>query len=81
MVVRNKEMVEELNSYFTLVFTVEDTSNMPKIQESQEVELSMVAITKEKVLIKLIGLKVDKSPGSDGLHHRVLNEIAEEIVE
>eukprot|EP00061_Rhincodon_typus_P001447 g14812.t1 len=41
----------------------------------------MVAVTKEKVLKKLIGMKVDKSPGPDGLHLRVLKEIAEEIVE
>eukprot|EP00061_Rhincodon_typus_P003137 g19381.t1 len=41
----------------------------------------MVAITKEKVLEKWNGLKVDKSPGPDGLHPRVLKEIAEEIVE
>eukprot|EP00061_Rhincodon_typus_P002621 g18030.t1 len=40
----------------------------------------MVAITKEKVLEKLKSLKVDK-PGPDGLHPRVLKEIAEEIVE
>eukprot|EP00061_Rhincodon_typus_P000987 g13375.t1 len=40
----------------------------------------MVAITKEKVLVKLIGLKVDKSPGPNGLHPRALKEIAEEIV-
>eukprot|EP00061_Rhincodon_typus_P000354 g11423.t1 len=41
----------------------------------------MVAITKEKVLVKLNGLKVNKSPGPDGLHPSVLKEIAEEIVE
>eukprot|EP00061_Rhincodon_typus_P008853 g31840.t1 len=41
----------------------------------------MVAITKEEVLEKLNGLKVDKLPGSDGLYSRVLKEIAEEIVE
>eukprot|EP00061_Rhincodon_typus_P008758 g31649.t1 len=41
----------------------------------------MVAITKEKVLEKLNGLKVDNSPGPDGLHPRVLKEIVEEIVE
>ena len=43
-------------------------------------DMNMV-ITKEKVLEKLKGLKVDKSPGPDGLHPRVLKEIAEEIVE
>eukprot|EP00061_Rhincodon_typus_P002377 g17394.t1 len=41
----------------------------------------MVAITKEKVLVKLNGLNVVKSPGPDGLHPRVHKEKAEEIVE
>jgi len=40
-----------------------------------------VAITKEKVLGKLKGLKVDKSPGPKGLHPRVLKEIPEGIME
>eukprot|EP00061_Rhincodon_typus_P009870 g33691.t1 len=74
-------MAEELKNYFASVFTVEDMSNIPKIQQSQGAELSMVAITKDKVLEKLNGLKVDKSPGPDGLHCRFLKEIAEEIVE
>ena len=74
-------MAEELNSYFASVFTVEDTSGMPELQESQGTQVSAVAITKEKVLGKMKGLKVDKSPGPDGLHPRVLKEIAEEIVE
>eukprot|EP00061_Rhincodon_typus_P009317 g32735.t1 len=74
-------MAEELNMHFVSVFMVEDMSNIPKIQESLGVEVSLVAITKEKVLEKLKGLKADKSPGPDGLHPRVLKEIAEEIVE
>eukprot|EP00061_Rhincodon_typus_P004063 g21657.t1 len=41
----------------------------------------MVTITKEKVLEKLEGAKLDKSSGLDGLHPGVLKEIAEEIVE
>eukprot|EP00061_Rhincodon_typus_P001799 g15813.t1 len=79
----NKEMAEELNNYFASFFTVEDMSNLPKIQESQVAELNMVAITitKENVLVKLIGPKVDKLPGPDRLHPRVLMEIPKEIVE
>eukprot|EP00061_Rhincodon_typus_P014879 g42236.t1 len=45
------------------------------------VEVSVVAITKEKVLGILKGLRMDKSPRPDGLHPRVLKEIADEIVE
>lgn len=48
--------------------------------EGQGVEVSGVSITKEKVLGKLKGLKVDKSPGLDGLHPRVLKEVTLEIV-
>ena len=36
-------------------------------------------ITKEVVLGKLMGLQVDKSPGLDGMHPRVLKEMAWEI--
>eukprot|EP00061_Rhincodon_typus_P005232 g24496.t1 len=73
-------MAEEMNNYFASVFTMEDTSNILKIRESGA-ELNMVAIIEEKVLEKQNGLKVDRSLGPDGLHPRVLKEIAEEIVE
>eukprot|EP00061_Rhincodon_typus_P014103 g40920.t1 len=41
----------------------------------------MMAITKDKLQENLTGLKVDKLPGPDGLHPRVLKKIIEEIVE
>ena len=81
VIIGNKEMAEELNSYFASIFMMEDTSGMPELQENQGAQVSVVAITKEKVLGKLKGLKVDKSPGLYGLHPKVLKEIAEEIVE
>eukprot|EP00061_Rhincodon_typus_P005543 g25177.t1 len=40
-----------------------------------------MAITKEKVLDKLKGLMVNKSPGPDELHPNVLKGVAEGIVE
>eukprot|EP00061_Rhincodon_typus_P009751 g33493.t1 len=40
-----------------------------------------MTITQEKVLGKLKDLKVDKSPRPDGLHSRVLKEIAKETME
>eukprot|EP00061_Rhincodon_typus_P016801 g45200.t1 len=74
-------MAEALNGYFALVFMVLDTSNIPEFEESQAAEVSVEAITKEKMLQKLKGQKVDKSSRLDRLHPRVLKEIAEEIVE
>jgi len=38
-------MAEELNNYVASVFTVEDTSNIQTIQESQGAGISVVAIT------------------------------------
>lgn len=59
VIMGNKEMAEELNNFFATVFTVKDTSNVPEIQEGQGVEVSGVDVTREKVLGKLNGLKVD----------------------
>ena len=59
----NEKMAEALNRYFVLVFTVEDTNNMPKIDDRKAMageDLKTIIITKEVVLGKLMGLKVDK---------------------
>eukprot|EP00061_Rhincodon_typus_P012146 g37698.t1 len=74
-------MVEELNGYFASVLTVEDTSSPRELEKSQETELSVTAIIKEKVIGNLYRLKKDKSPRTDGLHPRALKERTEEIVE
>ena len=59
----------------TSAFTMEDLENVPKIFENQEVngreELKIITITREKVLRKLLGLKVDKSSAPDGLRPQV----------
>jgi len=67
---------------FGSVFTVEDTNNTPKIDDKEAMageDLETIIITKEVMLGKLIGLKVDKSPGPDGMHPRILKEMAGEI--
>uniref|UniRef100_A0A4W3K5J0 Reverse transcriptase domain-containing protein n=1 Tax=Callorhinchus milii TaxID=7868 RepID=A0A4W3K5J0_CALMI len=73
---------KSLNNYFASVFTLEDTENLPKIEGNLEAngseELKEMNISKAIELEKLIGLKNDKSPGPDGLHPRVLKEVAAE---
>lgn len=71
---------EELNTIFASVFIAEDTSNVSEHQESQGAEFIGVAINKEKMLGQLKGVKVDKSPGPDWLHPRLLNEVDLEFV-
>ncbi|GCB63140.1 hypothetical protein scyTo_0000118 [Scyliorhinus torazame] len=78
----DEEMAEELNRFFGSVFTVEDTNNMPVTDGNETVtgeNLERIVITKEVVMGKLMGLKVDMPPGPDGMHPRVLQEMAREI--
>ena len=63
------------------VFTVEQPNeNMPLFQKRVfEKEIDSIDISEDMVRKKLLKLKVNKSPGPDAIHPRVLHEIAEEI--
>ena len=78
----NEKMAEALNRYFVSIFTVGDTNNIPKIDDRMAkagVDLETIIITREIVLGKVMVLKVDNSPGPDGMHPRVLKVMAGEI--
>ena len=71
-----------LNSYFAQVFTNEDVSILPTVEELPDISLiTEIIITPEAVLQKLDGLNVNKSTGPDGLHPRILKELAPVIAE
>ncbi len=76
-IVDNGEKAEAFNSFFSSVFTREDTQNLPTVNKRTSEELGEVEIREEKVLELLRHLQPDKSPGPDGLHPRVLKECAE----
>ncbi|XP_059806825.1 uncharacterized protein LOC132381440 [Hypanus sabinus] len=81
----NTEMADELNRYFGSVFTREDANNLPDVIEAKGTrvkdELKEIYIRQETVLDRLLSLKADKSLGPDGLHPRVLKEVALEIMD
>ena len=69
-----------LNSYFSTVFTVEDTSNIPNVPERETARrLEDVIIIEEQVMKKLNELNAYKSFGPDGVHPRILKETREVI--
>jgi len=77
----DQEKAKILNDYFASVYTIEDLSNIPpetKLYDGPG--LMSIDITEDMVIKKLQALNVDKSPGPDELHPRILKETAKEIV-
>ena len=64
-------MAEDLNGYFSSVFTNEDISSLPvadaKFQEAKSDYLGPLVVTPELVAKKIKAMKDNKSPGVDGI--------------
>jgi len=71
-----------LNDYFASVFTVEDLSNMPKViglNKNLPRIVSNLIIDDSVVHKKLSELNVNKSPGPDQIHPKLLYELRNEL--
>ena len=75
------EAAEALNDQYFDTFTKEDTTNIPNIEMKplQTDPLTTFNLNRDRVLKVIQNLKINKSPGIDGIHPRVLKEIAEII--
>ena len=71
-------MAEDLNGYFSSVFTREDISSLPgpdaKFQEAKWYYLQQLIVTPEMVAKKIKTMKDNKSPGVDGIPPKLLME-------
>ena len=67
--------------YFSSVFTTEsDQNNLPFFEKrNYETVINDINITEEQIVKKLKKLKVNKSPGPDSVHPRIINELAETL--
>ena len=76
-------MAEDLNGYFSSVFTKEDISSLPvadaKFQEVKSDYLGPLVVTPELVAKKIKAMKDKKSPGVDGIPPKLLMETVEQI--
>ena len=74
-----------LNKYFSSVFTIENCSNIPEAKQIFNYDdhtdgVDNICITEEIVFSKLNALNVNKSPGNDEIHPKMLYELRMEIV-
>ena len=71
-------MAEDLNGYFSSVFTKEDISSLPvadaKFQGAKSDYLGPLVVTPELVAKKIKAMKDNKSPGVDGIPPKLLME-------
>ena len=78
-----QDMTEELNNYFSSVFTHEDTSGIPQVenifQGSPSEELNDLHITPDEVERLLGKLRDDKAAGADDIVPKLLREVRKEI--
>ena len=76
-------MAEDLNGYFSSVFTREDISSLPvpdvKFQEAKSDYLGQLIVTPQMVAKKIKAMKDNKSTGVDGIPPKLLMETVEQI--
>ena len=77
-----KEIAEVLNEQYFDSFTKEDITNIPTIPTKELITeaLDSFHVTDADVLKLMKDLHPNKSPGIDGIHPRVLKELAEVLV-
>ena len=76
----SEEIGEAMNEYFSSVFTKE-RSHVFEDESMLQADRLEVDVLREDVLAILKNLKVDKSPGLDGIYPRILWEARDEIAE
>ena len=76
-------MAEDLNEYFSSVFTKEDIGSLPlparKFEGDASQHLGQLFVTPEMISKKIQMMKTNKSPGVDGITPKLLKEIVNEI--
>ena len=74
-------MAEDLNGYFSSVFTRDDISSLPvpdaKFQEAKSDYLGQLIVTPEMVAKKIKTLKDKRSPGVDEIPPKLIMEPVE----
>ena len=79
MTTSEAEKAEVLSKFFGEVFTREDLANVPYVTREGHITVTSTVKITEDVFETLSALKPNKSPGPDGIHPKVLRELADVI--
>ena len=74
-----KDMADELNSFFASVFTEEDGARCEDNNRETNANFSEVNITESKVRGKILKLKTHSAAGPDGIGPQILREAVNEL--
>lgn len=75
----DQDIAENMNAYFSSVFTEESFKNFSIIDRKVDAELCDIECTTVEVEMYLKNLSVNKSPGSDNISPRILKECASQL--
>ena len=73
------EKAKVLNQFFSSVFTKDTTDDLPYFKTHSNAGIDQVNIGQEDMLKALKSMKINKSPGPDEIHPRVLKELANQL--
>ena len=76
----DKEKADVINNFFSTVFTQENTTNIPVLEEhNNNIYLSDIILTQEAVKLKLNKLDPNKAMGPDKIPAIILKELSQEL--
>ena len=72
-------MCNVLNSFFTSVFTEEDTANIPTLERMGETDVGSLIVSEEMFKARLSKIKQNGAPGPDKITPRILTELKDVV--
>ena len=75
----DQEKAEVLSNFFKSVYVNEGSGPLPEFKAQVKSKIRSIDVTEEDIKCALKSLNVDKSQGPDGIHPRVLKELADQI--
>ena len=76
-----ENVTKTLAVFVTSIFTVEPDGNLPELDIKDVSKLDSLTIYYELLGKKLEALKINKSPGPDGISPTILKELSDVVVE